>query len=284
MRNLFEHGFKIGCFGFIAFLGSMILASAVESIFPGPFDLGEFVLKVVAGVAFGGTGLGALYVLYGHEHLYPLWQKRRFERYAERPWERKRAWRTGRIPYRKPTPAAFLWIFALAWNSMVTTVLWGNRDLIAAQARENWFSILPAALFPLIGLGILFSAINLTFARRYADRALFVMATVPAWTGGILEGTIQTRIPLELGKRVKLKLASADSAPIEAVVPPDRLAAGPGGLTIPVSVEIPENAAPTDEFNPKKKVVWTLEARMVLPKNEFFASFKVPVYWRAGGG
>ena len=280
--NLAGHAVAILLLGLCGLLGAMCLASAVETLFTGPFDSGQFVVAVIAGTAFGGMGLGGLYFLYGHAFVSSWWQRRQFERYAEEPWMRKKAWRTGKIPYRKPAPTAFLWIFSLGWNAMLGTVLWGNRDMIGETVRENWLTVFPLGLFVLIGLGVLAGAIGSTFTRRIANRADFVMASVPAWTGGNLEGVIQTRIPFVLKDAVALELASSVGEPIRIGVPADRLAQGLKGLEIPVVMAIPAESAPTDEFDPERKVRWTLEARMKLPREELTANFPVPVYRKPG--
>ena len=78
--------------------------------------------------------------------------------------------------------------------------------------------------------------------RDPGRRALFVMVAVPAWTGGVLEGTVETRVPPSMKGFVKLKLSCGTGEPVEAEVPPGRLAEGPKGLVIPVALASPEDA------------------------------------------
>jgi hypothetical protein len=279
-RNLVGHAVAILMLGGCALLGAMALAAGVAGLFRGEMDIGQFALALVAGTLFGGAGLGGLYALYGHQHLYPMWQRWIFQKHADRPWERKREWRTGRIRHKRASAAWCLGLFAIGWNAGVAAVLWGNRDLIAAQARESWPSVLPAALFPLIGLAVLYAAVRSLLAPRHACRAVFVMASVPAWTGGELEGSVETRVPAGMRRFARLKFGPSTGTPMEAEVAPGALLEGTQGLVIPVRFPIGAGAAPTDEFDPKCRNIWTLEIRMKLPREELRAQFQVPVYRR----
>ena len=277
-QNMIGNGIAIGGLGCFGYMGVMSLLGAFEALFVKPFDPGTVAVQFLVGLLFAGMAFGALYFIFGYGVVSAWRQKRLFARYADAPWQRRKDWREGRILYRKGTPAAFLWVFAVGWNGIVGTVLWANRAQFVQAWATQRSTVFFGGVFVLIGLLVLYNAVRFTFARPMADRAEFVMDPVPAWTGETLKGVIQTRIPLALKKPVALKLACTSGKPLEATVPADRLVSGEEGIAVPVEFAIPADSEPTDEFNTDSAIAWTLEARMPLPNQDFNASFEVPVY------
>jgi len=273
-----RNGFALLLILFLCMLGFMSLVSAVESIYPGPFDPGGIILKLIAGIAFGGIGLGFLYFIFLQEAVSGWWFRYRQARYGDRPWLLRRAWRKGRIAYRPGNPAIILWIFALGWNSGLGMVLVGNRDLILEAVRENRLNALGVALFVLIGLGTLYGALRMTFTKKVSGRAVFTMDAVPGVVGGKLKGWIRTRIPGRCAQPVTLKLSGSPSAPFERKVARGEMREDPKGLTIPVDFDIPDSCEGTSEWDPGHKVVWTLEASARVDEKEWKARFNVPVF------
>lgn len=263
---------------FLCGAGLAILVSAAQSVYPGPFEFGDFIFKLVAGTLFGGLGLAILYWVYLREAAEDWFRRYRQNRYGDRPWMLKREWRKGRITYRAFSPAAFLWIFALGWNGGLGLVLTGNRIEILEAIRENRLNVLMVGLFVLIGLGVLYAAIRTTFTRNVSGWAVFTMDSVPGLIGGKLRGSIQTRIPSDSDKAVTLKLSSSPSDPLEQEVPRARITVAAGGLVIPVDFDIPDSCKGSNPWDPDHKVVWTLEARSRLDREAWEVSFVVPLF------
>jgi hypothetical protein len=161
---------------------------------------------------------------------------------------------------------------------MLAVVLVGNRDMILETIHENWLNALGVALFVVIGLGVLYAAIRMTFTKKISGWAVFKMDSVPGVIGGKLEGSIATRIPPYFDKVVTLKLAGTSSAPFEKKVLREQMREGPKGLAIPVEFDIPNSCEGTSEWNPDHKVIWTLKALANLDDGKWEVSFDVPVF------
>lgn len=223
---------------FLTLAGFACLTAAVRSVFVGPFDGGEFALALIAGILFGGAGLFTLYAVYMREAVDGWIHQYRQNRYGDRPWRLNRQWRKGRITYRASNPVVLLWIFSLGWNSGLALVLVGNRLMIRDAIRENWLNALGLAVFVLIGFGVLYAALRMTFKRRVAGWAVFTMDPAPGVIGGKLQGSIQTRIPAGFDQAVALTLVGRSGAPFERTVAREQMrqhqgAGGAGGLRHP---------------------------------------------------
>jgi hypothetical protein len=259
-------------------IGILCLVSALDSIFRGPFAFGDFFMKIFAGLLFGGVGAIFLYFYFLKDAASRWFHTYRQRRYGDRPWMLKRAWRKGRITYREIGPAAFLWVFSLGWNGMLGLVLVGNRSMILESIREDWVNAPILLLFILIGLGVLYAAIRLTFARSVSRRAVFTMESVPGVIGGKLRGAIRTRLPARFDQAVTLKLASASSAPIEKSVSREQMQETPKGLVVPVDINIPDSCEGTNIWDPERKVEWTLEGSADVDGKSWEVKFAVPLF------
>jgi hypothetical protein len=263
---------------FLGLVGVTCLLSAVEFIYPGPFDFGKFSLTLIAGFTFGGAGLGILYSIFLREAISGWYFKYRQDRYGDRPWRLKREWRKGRITYRPPSPVVFLWIFSVIWNGTLGFIFTVNRFEILEAIRENWLNALGVAVFVLVGLGVLYAALRMTFTRKVSGWAVFTMDSMPGVIGGKLRGSIQTRIPCNSIKQVTLKLSSSSSAPFERKISREQMQEAPPGLKVPVDFDIPDSCSGTNDWDPDHKVVWTLKALAHLGSETWEASFDVPLF------
>lgn len=259
-------------------IGIMGIVSALDSIFSGPFAWGDFIAKVLVGFLFGGIASIFLY-FYFLRHAVSGWiNTYRQNRYGDKPWLLKRAWRKGKITYRAPSPVVFFWIWSMGWNGGLGVVLVANRAMILEAIRENWLNAPMLLLFILVGLGVLYAAIHMTLAKKVAGWALFTMESVPGVIGGKLRGSIQTRIPVDFKKAVTLKLAGTSSVPFKKAVPRERMQEASKGLILPVDFDIPDSCEGTNIWDPERKVEWTLSAMADLDKGDWEVKFAVPVF------
>ena len=129
-------------------------------------------------------------------------------------------------------------------------------------------------------------------AREYGE-ATFSMTSTPAQIGGSLLGKINSERPLTAGLAATLELACIariTRGTLHNITIWDRILwrAEQSAITdsdgaISVAFFIPPDCAPTDDLNPRRRIVWRLSARAPGLAGGFRADFEVPVF-RIGDG
>lgn len=241
-------------------------------------------------LAFGGVGFGLLIGgLVG-------WRKTRAEKIVARqrpdePWLWKQEWSTGRVRSSSKTLMYVAIGFALFWN-LISAPVWfflpgeviDNKNYLAALA----------AIFPVVGIGLVLWALVAVLRWRKYGESVFEMAEVPGVVGGKLAGVIHTtrKIVPEDGFRVVLSCirkrtsgSGKNRSTSESVVWQDertmaRELAGYeyGKSAIPVLFGIPHDQPETSHEDSDKQIIWRLEASAEVPGIDYAASFDVPVF------
>lgn len=207
------------------------------------------------------------------------------------PWKWREDFAKGILHTEGSGEAGFAAIFAVIWNAAALAGAWaGVKEY---QQTGDWRFLL-VLLFP--AFGALFLRWSLTNARRRLRyrNSVFRLDTAPAWTGGLLKGTVL--IPPRLDPPAGFDLTldclrrARDSEGTRDTVLWDRHVHVPTPVSrwpeaetaIPVSIPIAAECLPWDDTCPDKTVVWRLRVAAKGPGADLDLAFEVPVF-RPGG-
>jgi len=201
------------------------------------------------------------------------------------PWMWREDWASGEVRTSVRRDANRLMIIAIAWCVATFPILFivPHRALRGA----DYFAI-PSLIFPVIGVVMLVWAMRLRRRVREYGESQFVMTSVPGQIGGALTGSIHIDKPLPPGEQVALELECIRRTTRgfwHSLTVWDRTLWRSGQTSmsdsagsIPVAFMIASDCRPTDDSNPKSRIVWRLSARA----GQYRAEFEVPVF-RIGG-
>lgn len=105
---------------------------------------------------------------------------------AVRPWMAQAKWADNHIACSQKKQLWFAWIFAVFWNLISTPVAF----VIPREIMKGNYPILIAALFPLVGVGLLAWAIRLTRDWRRFGAIFLKLDPFPGAIGGQVGGTV----------------------------------------------------------------------------------------------
>jgi hypothetical protein len=208
----------------------------------------------------------------------------------QKPWLKRKDWANGRIVSSSRKAVWLLWIFVGFWCAASAAI---SLVVVPWQLHQGNHAALIVLILPVIGLAMIFFALNTTRAWRKFGRSIFEMAAVPAVSGGTLQGLIQvkTRLQPEHGLHLRLSCvrrvttgASNNRQTSEKILwqgekwlradlpQTDRNATG-----IPVFFKLPDNF-PESAVATGDGVHWKLEASAKLRGPDFHAVFEIPVF------
>lgn len=205
------------------------------------------------------------------------------------PWKWKKEWLQPVIEAKTGGSAAAMWVFGVFWNAISLPGAW--VVLHDPHPKKGAYFVF---LFPLVGLGLLASAIYQTVRWRKFGRVRFVPSTMPGAIGGYLGGVIEVpaRVLPEADARLSLKCirreirgSGKSSSTTENVlwehevrIARDKWVTGLGGTQIPVLFYIPPECGGSDDSDRNNEVLWRLSASAEVPGVDFSTAFVVPVF------
>jgi len=208
----------------------------------------------------------------------------------QKPWLKRTEWAAGRIVSSSRKAAWLLWIFIGFWCAASAAI---SLVVVPQQLHQGNRAALIALIFPVIGLAMIFYALNTTRAWRKFGRSIFEMAAVPAASGGALQGRIQVQTKLQPVHGLHLRLscvrrtttgASNNRQTSEKILWQDEKwlradlpQTGLNATGIPVFFKLPDNL-PESVVSPGDGIHWKLEASAKLRGPDFHAAFDVPVF------
>ncbi len=252
-------------------------------------DPEKLMLSMVFTLTFGGAGTGIICAaVYGTRRLLETAALQR--EYPEEPWRWNREWNAGVLHANAKLGAVALFFFALIWNGLSLSTLF----VVPGEVRQGNTAALLVLVFPLVGAWLLYKAVHKYLQwRRFGD-VTFEMASVPAFLGDRLRGTIRIPVALIMEKSVTTRLMCVHSETTgggknrqtyekvlweaERIVPRHMLSQERRATVIPIEFHIPDTPPPSDDTNPDDKIVWRLHAETSLTGVDFSADFEVPVF------
>ena len=202
--------------------------------------------------------------------------------HPDQPWLWRADWAAGEIHASPKARAIGYSLLALFWNVCAYSAV-AKIPTISGPDRTK--TIVWLSLFPLIGVGILLSALRALFQWRWYGQSTLQLKAVPGAIGGALEGAIRCAHPFASERAVKLQLTCVhttrgpDGKIADVPIWSDRVetAADPDG-TIPVAFYIPPECRPTVTEPVSDRVTWKLIAAMTANPVSYSAHFVVPVF------
>jgi hypothetical protein len=208
----------------------------------------------------------------------------------EKPWLKRKDWADGRITSSSRKAVLLLWIFVVFWCAVSAVI---SLVIVPQQLHQGNHAALIALVFPVIGLAIVFFALNTTLAWRKFNRSIFAMAAVPVAPGGAIAGEIQveTKLQPRHGWHLRLscvrrttsgsgirsitteKILWQDEKWLRVDLPQTSLSA----TRIPVYFKLPDKL-PESTASSGDGIHWKLEASAELRGPNFHAAFEVPVF------
>jgi hypothetical protein len=208
----------------------------------------------------------------------------------EKPWLKQKEWANGRITSSSRKAVWLLWIFIGFWCAASAAI---SLVVVPPQLQQGNRAALIALIFPVIGLAMIFYALNTTRAWRKFGRSIFTMAAVPAASGGTLQGRIQVQTKLQPEHGLHLRLscvrrtttgASNNRQTSEKILWQDEKwlradlpQTASNATGIPVFFKLPGHL-PESAISPGDGIHWKLEASAKLRGPDFHAAFDVPVF------
>ena len=231
-------------------------------------------------IACAGAGIGAMRWVRFHAHAVDPSEQLRAAN-PDKPWIWREDWAAGEVRTSAQRDANRLMIIAIAWCVATFPILF----IVPHRALRNadYFAI-PSLIFPLIGIVMLAWAMRMRRRFREYGESRFVMASVPGQIGGALTGAIHIDKPIPAGEQVALELECINRTTRGnwhslttwdwILWRADQTSISDSTGSIPVAFMIAPDCRPTDDSNPKNRIVWRLSARA----GQYRAEFEVPVF------
>jgi hypothetical protein len=212
--------------------------------------------------------------------------------HPEAPWMWRADWAAGRIEDSNRATMSMAWIFAGFWNLIsLPAAFFAVRQAL----RDQEYGVLFVLLFPAVGLGLLAWAIRSTIRFRRFGVSRFEPAALPFPIGRSLRGTVVATGALDLREEFLVTLtclrrvttgSGKNRSTSERVLWQEerrasaRQTRGAEGTTtsIPVAFDLPADGVPSDESNPRNRVIWRLAVSAEVPGVDYDSAFEVPVY------
>lgn len=230
---------------------------------------------------FGGAGGGLLWWALTHrDSTLP-------DAPADQPWLARREWASPVITTQARGALLMLWAFALFWSALSLPVTFA---LPGELARGNRM-MLVAALFPLVGLGLLATAVYMTLAARKFGASTLTLDPYPGRLGGAVGGDIVAAVPFRADTAFELTLSCVrihttgsgknrrtSHTPLwqdTLLLAGEPTAEGHTRLwfSLAVPATLPPSSAPSDDYTD-----WQLQLRADLPGIDYARQWSLPVF------
>jgi hypothetical protein len=272
--------------GFIKFFGTPLCIAAtlaamvaVTRAREGKWDQAALAASIM--LACGGAGAGAIRWVRLHARAVDPSHSLRAAN-PDAPWMWREDWAAGEVRTSAARDANRLMFIAIAWCIATLPILFITPD---RALRSADYLPLSALIFPLIGVVMLTWAMRLRRRVREYGESRFAMTTLPGRIGGALSGAVHVEHPLTPGTQVALELECINRTTRGAWhnrTVWDRIlwrgrqtSMSDASGSIAVVLMIAPDCRPTDDSNPKSRIVWRLSAKA---PGGYRAEFEVPVF------
>jgi len=291
LARIFVWFVPAGCIVF----GGVIIWTGLNDYFSGATESRWTIINAVLAVVLVFAGSNILYEFSVKRRMELTEIKKLRQRYPDSPWKWSKRWRNNTIEYSDKGEMVFSYLITTIMITGMALSYFMKKEEILKSFQENRTDSF-VILF-MLGIGALFAlryTATSTIRWRKFKRSSFIMATFPGVIGGKLEGEIQTRsrhVPCD-GFDLKLSCVEMDITfrksfhsiaetvlwESEKKVRIESMRMGPGGISFPVSFNIPATTEETDTLSRERRIYWLLTARCSGGDRGFTAAFKVPVF------
>lgn len=214
--------------------------------------------------------------------------------HPDEPWLWRRDWASRSANDQSHTFNGFIWFFAVLWNAITAPVvfLWRERG-----GGEPFFELM--WVFPAVGVLLIGLALYQTLRHRKYGGSVTRFEALPIPVGRTLRGEVDTRVRevpadgflVRLTSLRRIVQNSGKSTTVNEQIlwqEEQRVGAGaampnPNGVRVPFRFVLPADAEPTEEQDPRDRVIWRLEVIAEVPGIDYRGLFELPVFTRAEG-
>lgn len=211
------------------------------------------------------------------------------EQFPNEPWKWQRDWLEGRIDSNSGAAALVIWFFGLVFGAAGVLILFKIGE-ITEESPLGYIAL----LFPLVGFGMLGTAVYLTLQwAKYRDVHCDLVSK-PGVVGGWFQAIVWANINFGPGDKVDAQLTcyyrragkgKNDNTTRKVqwqediVIDQDRMMVERDGTyAIPIKVWIPRDCSATTPGSPPDRYEWDLTAKAEVSGIDFSATFTVPVF------
>jgi len=206
-------------------------------------------------------------------------------------WQSRKGWESARIYSNAGRGVWFFWIFAVIWNAISTPIVF----ILPEELHRNNYAALIAVLFPVVGLFLLYKAINRSLEYRHFGKVVYRMDPYPGGIGGHVGGHIQVRnldyrraseaetllVKVECvysymsgsgdnrSRRESIKWAQQGRPKIDNALE---------GISLAFRFDIPEGLPPADVEQSGAYHFWRLGVSAEIPGIDLDRSYNIPVF------
>ncbi len=275
--------------GFIKFLGTPLCIAAILAAMvaftrarDGNWEQAGLAASIALGC--GGAGFGAIWWVRFHARAADPSERLRAANPGA-PWMWREDWARGEVRTCARRDSNRLTIIAIAWCVATFPIFFivPHRAIRSA----DYFAI-PSLIVPLVGVVRIAWAMRIRRRVRQYGESRFAMTSVPGQIGGALVGSIHVDKPLAAGEPVALELACINRTTRGAwhslttwdwiLWRAEQTSMSDSTGSIPVAFLIASDCRPTDDSNPKSRIVWHLGAKAPGAAVGYRAEFEVPVF------
>lgn len=212
-------------------------------------------------------------------------------RYPRQPWLHRADWVAGNITSDSKATALMIGVIALFWNAISTPICF----MLAPELRDGNYAVLLFALFPLVGVGLMWTAVVFLLRWRRFGRARLELRTIPTIPGQELRGTLYTGAVVQGARHLEVSVVcqeheryrSSDGTNVKTVdkwkstqeLPLQPSMGQQREARVDIRFAIPDDAPETSTV-PGVGVYyqWVVQAKAEIPGADFSAVFEIPVY------
>lgn len=276
-----------GCLTLFGGVFALAGGAAIYSVLQSNETGAELFVGLGVGALFLAVGLGI--ILFGRWAMRVHAEEKKLEaRYPDEPWRWRTEWANGRIQGGSRSELAFVWMFAVFWNAVSFPVFFFGWDELA---RKDPMVLALVALFPLVGLGLLWWAVRVALRHlKYGTSELRLRST-PGVVGGRLEGDVYCRVSHIPRTGVRVALTCTRQVPdsdgtsekliweAEKTISAGALGRDSRGMRIPVEFIIPSDRDESKKsIGNESGIEWRLNVHAEAEGIDFAAQFEVPVF------
>jgi len=205
-------------------------------------------------------------------------------------WKQEKNWADNHITSSAKKGLYGLWGFCLVWNGFVGIMVFSSYEQFIQEVNKEPMAAI-ALLFPLVGIGMLYSAIKQTKAWLALGPTPLCLDPFPGSIGGHVGGLIDTNISYNANNRFEVTLSCCksyisgsgkDRKRKESVVwqtegfcQPE---VGPQGTRLSFRFDVPDNLPESDPKNQERYHLWRLSLSATLDGPDLNRSFEIPVF------
>ncbi len=275
--------------GFIKFFGTplciaALLAAVVAVTRARDGNWEQAALASSIAIACAGAGIGAIWWVRLHARAVDPSEGLRAAN-PDAPWMWREDWASGEVRTSARRDANRLTTIAIAW-CVATFPIFFIAPHRAIRSAD--YFALPSLIFPLIGVVMLVWSIRMRQRLREYGESRFTMASVPGQIGGSLIGAIHVDKPLAAGEKVALELACINRTTRgfwhnltvwdRILWRADQTSMSDSTGSIRVAFLIAADCRPTDDSDPRSRIIWRLSAKAPGAAGGYRAEFEVPVF------